>query len=248
MVVPDSSLFDALPKSYKHVFLVAAVASAASAITTAVLIYGPNAQAGPDLMAQAQLHTDGLYLYKRWVLFFHPQLAFVAALGLAFALFRKRPALVSIGMFYLFTWAVTEMTQQAFVIDALNQYWRPALLDATSDAERATYETLLTGFNAISDSQYFLLLFGFGAGSILFGIALWSTDPLGKAIAAALLAIGLLSILAFLGYYAGASAVTPVTSWVYGNLYGPVQIAARIAIGLWLWRAWSAAGHPGEAA
>lgn len=231
-----------MPACFKQVFLVAAIASLVSALTTAILIYGPNAQAATDLVSQARLHSDGLYLYKRWVLFFHPQFAFIATLGLAVALFRQRPALVSIGMFYMLVWAITEMTQQAYVIDALNQYWRPGLLGAADAGETAMYETLLTGFNAISDSQYFLLLFGFGVGTFLYGIALWPTDALGKAVAAALLFIGALSIAAFAGYYAGASAVTPVTSWIYGNLYGPVQIAARIAIGIWLWRVASAAG------
>ncbi len=44
--------------------------------------------------------------------------------------------LVSIGLFYLLVWAVTEMTQQAFIIDALDAYYRPGLLGADSDAER----------------------------------------------------------------------------------------------------------------
>jgi hypothetical protein len=217
-------------------FLVAAIASLCSAVTTAILVYGPGVQAGADAVSQAQLHANWLYLYKPWVLFFHPQFALVASLGIGFALFSKHPAYISIGLFYLLIWAVTEMTQQAYVIDALNQYWRPGFLNAAEATEKAEYATLLRGFSGISDSQYFVLLFGFGVGTTLFGIAFLSTDILGKTIGVILVFIGLLSVTSFVGYYAGVSAVTPITSWIYSNLYGVIQTGVRIAMGIWLWR------------
>ncbi len=54
------------------IFRVAAIASFASAVTTAVLIYVPGADASGGLVDQAELYDDWRYLYKRWVLFFHP--------------------------------------------------------------------------------------------------------------------------------------------------------------------------------
>lgn len=214
----------------------AALASFASALTTAILIYGPDVDATGGLIEQARLYDDWRYLYKRWVLFFHPQFAFIAALGIAVALFARRPVLIGLGLFYLLVWAVTEMTQQAFVIDALNTYWRPGLLDAGSEAERRAYETLIRGFEGISDSQYFVLLFGFGVGTMLFGWAFMSSDLLGSVIGVVLLFLGLISLLAFLGYYAGATFAAPVSAWVYANLYGVLQTGVRIAMGAWLWQ------------
>ena len=51
-----------------------------------------------------------------------------------------------------------------------------------------------------------------------------------------LLFLGLVSLLAFMGYYMGASSVAPLSAWVYANLYGVLQTGVRIAMGAWLWQ------------
>lgn len=227
---------------YSRLFQTAAVASLLSAITTAILIYGPDAGAATDFITRTELHDNPLYLYKRWVLFFHPQFAFVACIGVAFALFRKAPVLVSIGLFYLAIWAITEMTQQAFTIDALNQYWRPAYLTAGNPSDTSAYYALLKGFAGYSDSMYFVLLFGFGMGTLLFGLAFKSVGrgEIKRAetlLGVVLILIGVLSLTAFLGYYTSLTSITRVTDWIYANLYGVVQTGVRIALGAWLWYA-----------
>jgi len=222
-------------EKYSGLFRVAAIASLLSATTTATLIYGPDAKAAPDFAALAQLHENPLYLYKRWVLFFHPQFAFVASIGVAVALFRKSPVLVSIGIFYLAIWAITEITQQAYTIDALNQYWRPAYLGSESASDTAAYYAMLKGFDGISDSMYFVLLFGFGVGTFLFGLAFLPSKIIETCIGVALISIGTLSLTAFLGYYAGLSSITDITDWIYEYLYGVAQTGVRVALGVWLW-------------
>jgi len=223
-------------EKYTRLFQVAAIASLLSAITTAILIYGPEAETVSDFAAIAELHDDPLYLYKRWILFFHPQFAFVASIGVAVALFRKSPVLISVGLFYLAVWAITEMTQQAYTIDALNQYWRPAYLGAGNTTDTAAYYAMLKGFEGISNSMYFVLLFGFGAGTFLFGFAFLSSNIIERCIGIVLIFIGTLSLSAFFGSYAGPSSITDVTGWIYEHLYGVVQTGIRIAVGVWLWR------------
>lgn len=223
--------------SLRNLLRIAAWASLCSAITTAVLVYGPNPDPAEGLLAEARLSSNWLNLYKPWVLFFHPQFAFIASIGAAFVIWKKHPALALIGIFYLLIWAVTEMTQQAFIIDALNQFWRPSLLNAEDAAQRQAFETMLIGFPAISDSQYFVLLFGFGTGSLLMGIGFFSFDMLGKMIGSAMVAIGLVSLTAFAGYYfAPEVGLTAITGWIYGYLYGPFQTGVRVALAWWLWR------------
>ena len=223
---------------------VAAMASLLSAVTTAVLVFGPTVPLPEGIAEQAKLHDDAAYLYRHWVLFFHPQFAFVGSLGAATLLWRTRPALVSLSVFYLLVWATTEMTQQAYVIDALNQFWRPSLLAADTDTQRTLYETLIQGLGAISDSQYFVLLFGFGLGTGLLGAAFLCRDTLSTIIGITLIAIGLLSLSAFAGYYAGAQWVLPYTGWIYANLYGVIQTGVRLALAFWLWREWRALKAP----
>ena len=222
--------------SFAGLFRLGAIASGLSAATTAILIYGPSAETLSDLSAQAAQHDDPLYLYKPWILFFHPQFAFLASLSAVVALFKRAPALTSFGLFYLAVWAITEMTQQAYTIDALNQFWRPAYLAAENPADEAAYFAMLKGFSGVSDSLYFVLLFGFGAGSVLLGAAFLSSDRFGALIGVTMILIGLLSLTAFAGYYTPLSPVTAVTGWIYQNFYGPVQTAVRLALAAWLWR------------
>ena len=50
-----------------------------------------------------------------------------------------------------------------------------------------------------------------------------------------LVLIGLLSLCAFIGYYAGLDGIVPITNWIYAHLYGVLQTGVRIALGVWLW-------------
>jgi len=211
------------------------ICSVLSALTTTVLMYGPDAPAVADFDAIQQLHQNGLHLYKKWILFFHPQFAFIAALAAATVLFKRSAALVGIGIFYLAVWTITEMSQQAYLIDALNQMWRPAYLSADG-VDKELWRTMIMGLRGLSDSQYFVLLFSFGTGSILMGCAFLSEKSLGRIIGVITLSIGVTSLLAFSGYYAGAAFVSPVIGFWYTWVYGPLQIGVRLLLGFWLFK------------
>lgn len=208
-----------------------------SAITTATLMYGPD----PDMTditnfdGLQALHSNTLHLYKRWVLFFHPQFAFLAALAAATVLAKRSAAFTYIGLFYLAVWAITEMTQQAYLIDALNQIWRPAYLSETGENKDA-WRTMIMGLRGISDSQYFLLLFGFGVGSIFFGAAFLRQPKLGLPLGITNILIGVMSLAAFASYYAGAAQAGLVVQGWYGWFYGPIQVGVRVLLAFWLWR------------
>ncbi|WP_262694250.1 hypothetical protein [Kordiimonas aquimaris] len=217
----------------KPLLRIGAICSVLSALTTTILIYGPDASNAPDFDAVQQLHQNSMHLYKKWILFFHPQFAFIAALAAATILLKRSPALVGIGIFYLAVWAMTEMSQQAYLIDALNQMWRPAYL-ASTGADKELWRTMIMGLRGLSDSQYFVLLFGFGTGSILMGIAFLSEKPIERTIGLVTLSIGIASLLAFASYYAGLTAVSPLIGFWYTWLYGPIQIGLRLLTGLWL--------------
>lgn len=220
------------PKLNSFVY-VAAMCSLLGAITTALLIFLPGPQAA-DFDAQLALHQHPTYLFKLWVLFLHPQVNLIACLGVAVLLFNKRPASIMLGIVFLSVWAYTEMSQQALIIDALNQYWRPGYLNADTDSARAIFATLIEGSKGIADSQYFLLIYGFGFGSLLFGVALFSQQGLAKWIGVAQIFIGLLSLLSFIRYYMGVSFMGPALDFGYDWIYPYLQPAVRVAIGVWL--------------
>lgn len=205
-----------------------------TAITTAILTYGPDAARPSEFDEIQQLHSNALYLYKRWILFIHPQISFLAALAAGALLFRKSPACVAVGVIYTFIWAFTEMTQQAYIIDALNNIWRPAYLEATG-ADKTQWKTMINGLRGISDSLYFVLIVGYSVGAIMLGAAFRYESAFGKNLGRVMAAVGVITALSFLAYYTPATFFLPLIDFWYEWLYGPVQVSARAAFGYWLW-------------
>ena len=219
----------------KYLFLkLTAVCSLLGALTTALLIFLPNTTAVDD-PTPALLSQDNLYMAKKWILFLHPQVNFIASLGVACLFIRKFPLQVLLGSFFLLIWCYTEMAQQAFVIDALNQMWRTEYLSADHN-EKEAYYTLFKVAGGLSDSYYFLLLYGFGLGTLLFALAFIQTSGLGRWIGYVLVFIGVLSLLAFATYYLGLTALADLVGWIYKWIYAWLQPAVRIAIGVWLFK------------
>ena len=212
---------------------VTAVCSFLGALTTILLIFLPNPEA-PDFESRAALYDNSLYVTKLWVLFMHPQFNIVAALGIACLLGKKYPAQLIIGTLFLLAWAYTEMSQQALPLGMLNQVWRPGYINADSEVSKNMYETLIYAADGISDSKYFLVVYGFGLGSLLYGFAMVQEPNLGRWIGVSLLFIGILSLSSFLRYYLEASLLDGVVNWSYKWVYAFLQPLVRIGIGIWI--------------
>ena len=220
---------------YLSFLRLAAICSVLGAVTTALLIFLPNPEAA-SFEERAWLYRNDLYMVKLWILFLHPQLNFLASLGLAVLLFRKYPMQVICGTFFLLVWTVSEMTQQALLIDGLNQFWRPGYLSSDDDATKQLFETLIHAANGISDSQYFLVIYGFGLGSLFFGLSMIREDMLARMIGGSLLFIGLLSLMSFCRYYLGITSFNSFVNWSYEWIYPYLQPAVRLAIGYWIFK------------
>ncbi|MEL6659268.1 MAG: hypothetical protein AAFP77_04310 [Bacteroidota bacterium] len=218
-----------------HLIKFAAICSILGAITTALLLFLPRPTAA-DFESQLLLHDNSLYLARLWILFLHPQVNFIASLGIAYVLVRRFPARIIFGTFFLLVWAYTEMSQQSLLIDGLNQIWRPAYLAAQESADQNIYRTLITGTAGYSDSQYFLVIYGFGLGSLCYGLAFLSLGNWAKWLGGALVFIGLLSLAAFSRYYLGMNWLNWVVDSSYSYIYPYLQPLVRIGLGVWLWR------------
>ena len=88
--------------------------------------------------------------------------------------------------------------------------------------------------NPISDSKYFLVIYGFGIGSFLYGLALVNEKKIGRWIGVSLLFIGILSLASFLRYYVNVSFLNGIVNWSYEYIYAYLQPLVRIAIGIWI--------------
>lgn len=215
-------------------FTVAAVCSVLGATTTALLIWLPTFTTD-NFDTNVLLFKNTVYINKLWILFLHPQFNILASLAIFLLLVRKYPLQAIPGLLFLLIWSYTEMSQQAFLIDALNQMWRPDYLAATDDTIKIMNKTLIHGASAISDSKYFLVLYGFGMGSLLYGLAMIQEQKLGRIIGVISLLIGVLSLCSFVRYYAGLSSLTPYVDWVYTWGYPWLQPLVRILMGIWIY-------------
>lgn len=224
-----------LDSKYNSLLKFTAICSILGAVTTALLIFLPNPPAA-SFEERALLFDNSRYIMKLWILFIHPQVNLMASFGIAFLLFQKYPLRITVGMLFLFVWAITEITQQALLIDALNQMWRPGYVNAETELDKGMYHTLLLAANGISDSKYFLVIYGFGLGSLMFGLAIIQEVKLGKAIGVALIFIGVLSLASFLRYYAGFSSLNSFANLSYQYIYPYLQPAVRIGIGVWIYQ------------
>jgi hypothetical protein len=217
-----------------EVFLKAtAICSFLGALTTILLIFLPNPEAS-DFETTATLYNNSLYLNKLWILFIHPQVNFLATLGIAYLLFNKYPLQIIFGTFFLLIWVYTEMSQQSLLIDTLNQIWRPGYITADNEVSKNMFTTLIHTANGISDSKYFLVIYGFGIGTLLYGWSLILENGLGRWIGVSLLFIGILSLTSFIRYYLGASLLNGVVNWIYEWIYSYLQPLVRIALGIWI--------------
>jgi hypothetical protein len=202
-------------------------------LTTILLIFLPNPEAS-DFETTATLYNNSLYLNKLWILFIHPQVNFLATLGIAYLLFNKYPLQIIFGTFFLLIWVYTEMSQQSLLIDTLNQIWRPGYITADNEVSKNMFTTLIHTANGISDSKYFLVIYGFGIGTLLYGWSLILENGLGRWIGVSLLFIGILSLTSVIRYYLGASLLNGVVNWIYEWIYSYLQPLVRIALGIWI--------------
>ncbi len=222
------------PSSCTTFLKMAAICSLFGACTTALLIFLPQTPAA-DFEAQLLLYRNPLYLSKLWILFLHPQFNLVASLGLGLLLLKHRPWAIVIGSCFLVCWAYTELRQQAYLIDALNQIWRPAYLIETEEAQRQVYQTLIQGMRGINDSHYFVVIYAFGMGSLLFGVSMIKLQDWGKYLGWSLLFIGWLSLASFGRYYLGVQFLDLPVDFTYNWIYPYLQPLVRIGIGVWIY-------------
>jgi len=220
-------------KNLKAFLKFAAICSFFGALTTALLIFLPNPEVF-DLNSQALLQSDKLYLSKLWILFIHPQVNIIASLGVAYLLLKRYPLQIIIGTLFLLLWAFTEIMQQSLLIDALNQIWRPAYLNAEDQITQDMYRTLIKGAIGISDSHYFVVIYGFGLGTLFYGLALIQLKEWAKWIGVALVFIGLLSIISFIRYYLNFGQLSLIVDGAYQWVYPYLQPVVRIALGVWI--------------
>lgn len=224
---------------------VAAICSVLGAITTALVAFIPVPEV-ETFDEKVSLHTNTNYLTKLWIFFLHPQFNVLAAFGISVLFVKKFPEYIIPATLGIIVWAVTEAGQQAFTIDAVNQTWRAEYMQQSDPQVKAALFVQLKGSEAIRSSMFFLLLFCYGVSSTLFGIVLLQSDTLGKWLGCSFLYFGILSFVSFARYYLGWKQVSPSVDFIFDTIYPWLQPAARLGLGIWLWRQAARQPLPGK--
>lgn len=214
-------------------YRVAGIASIASAVTTLMLIFGPEfyAPVSNDIAGRMQRVTDPAYQLRAWAYQIHPFLVFTAALGVAAACRRAAPALALGGIIGFALWAITEAGQQSLTLFAFDD-WRRAWL-AGDPAVRATMEVRAAVYDGLWNAAYSLLLIGFTIGNALYAaILLRLPDTLSKVVGAFFIGAVLLTLGNFSGQVGGPVLPETLEFWTYPAF----QPLARVLIGVWLLR------------
>ena len=219
-----------LPSSF---YRTAGAASMISAVTTLVLIFGPDfyAPLPEGVEGRMQRVADPAYQVRAWTYFAHPFLVFTACLGVAATLRQKAPALALAGILAFGLWAFTEAAQQSLTLFAFDD-WRRAWL-AGDPVVRQTIEFRAAIYDGLWDAAYSLLLFGIILGSALFAaVLLRMRDPLSRVVGAFFALAALQSIIIQSGELGGPVLPEAIGAWIYPA----TQPLARLLTGLWLFR------------
>ena len=214
-------------------YRVAGIASIASAVTTLILIFGPQfyAPVTDGIAGRMQRVADPAYQLRAWTDFIHPFLAFTAALGVAIAMRRVAPALALAGLLGFFLWALTEAGQQSLTLFAFDD-WRRAWL-AGDPAVRASIEVRAAVYDGLWEAAYSLLLFGIILGSACFAaILLRLPDALSRVVGGFFALAAIQSVFIQSGELGGPVLPESIAFWVYPA----TQPLARVLIGVWLLR------------
>jgi hypothetical protein len=220
----------------KKFFIMVGICSLLSAIGVLLLAYLPSPEID-GFEAQVMLYTNEIYLLKLWISFFHHQLAGIAIIGIVVVLYKKYPELIIRGALFYFMWAFTEIAQQAYMIDAVNQILRPQYSNATDEATKAVLKTHLLGVNAVWDTMYFIYIYGLALGSILLGVGLTKSDKLGRWLGYSFIFLGLFNFAYFIRWYVpGMEHLSPPTEWLLANVLPHLQPIVYVALGVWLFQ------------
>jgi hypothetical protein len=208
-----------------------AVCSFISAATTLLLIFLPKFY-GPltSLELRIQVVQHPLYQLRAWAYLLHPFMVMAAALGVAAALRRTAPGTVVPGLLGFLLWGFTEAAQQALTLTAFHR-WAAAYRMADL-AGRETLRTQIGVYDALWDSMFLLLLFGFLLANIFYGIATLHGRGLTRTISWLYFAAAFLTLTILSGELRGPTLPDVVSAWFYPLL----QPVARFLVGVWLWR------------
>jgi hypothetical protein len=209
----------------------AAACAVLSALTTFGVHLFPNLYPAPATFeAQVALHANPIWVFRLWWVLVHILLVLISMWGFAGVKLRTAAGPVGIGLMGFLLFGFAEFVRVSFSLFALRA-WRAQYAAAGEEAAREALRTLLEAWPGINRSLFFLLAFGFLLGNLFYGIATRSGEGLEKGVGAVLLLWSAISLAGILNDYGGVSFLA-LPEWLSVTF----QPAARVLVGIWLWK------------
>jgi hypothetical protein len=207
-----------------------AVCSILSSLTTLLLIFLPELYAPVEGFdgRMSRVH-DPMYVLRSWTYLIHPFLVLTAALGVAMRIRRRNSTAALVGMLGFLLWAFTEAAQQTMTLFAFDA-WRVAYPTADETLREHIRSSVLL-YDGLWNAMYVLLLLGFAAGNLAFGLAMSKAKGLTRTVGYFFLAAFVLTLTILLPELGGPALPERVGTW----LYAAIQPLGRALIGVWLW-------------
>ena len=162
----------------------------------------------------------------------HPFLVLAGAAAIAALRLARAAAAALTGLAFFVMWATIEAVQQAINLVAVHAAWRITLASTTDAATVARLRASIESYAPVSDALFLAILIAFGAASLAFAAAMWSTDRLARAVAIGFVLAAGLGVISGITSFGGD--VLPPS--VMAVLYPLLQPPARFLTGIWIWR------------
>jgi hypothetical protein len=166
-----------------------------------------------------------------WVNFVYVFLALTGYWAAAAAFWNRNRFLASSGLLWFLLWGFTEIVGVSINIWAVNRTWRAQYANA-DPAMQEILKTNLTGFAAIWDAIFFVILISFLLGTLFLGLAAIRGAGLERWLGVLLLLAVPLTVTILLSEYASITFLGPLVAWSYPVL----QPVSRALMAVWLWR------------
>jgi hypothetical protein len=212
----------------------AAVCALLTAVTTVCIHLLPGLWAGVTTFEQrVALRDDPIYMGRFWIVIVHCVLVVISMCAVGLCTVGRSPMLSGFGFLGFLVFAGAELTRTSLAIFALNRTWRAQYAAEQNEAVLQMLRTVMTAFDGVNATFFFVFSFGFTAGLWCYAAALLAGERRQRRLGAVLTAWGVFSSATLVETALGTAMLSGYLAWV-----GPgFQPAARAYIGLWLWSA-----------
>lgn len=177
------------------------------------------------------LSTHSVYLFRQWVLWLHPLVTLLLAVGLYQAVRATERGWAQAGLLFGFLEKGLEFVGQTLHLFTVNLNWRSAYLAASTAAERDNIERKLALFADVWNDCYLVLWVSYALFAIFFAVAL-REDPSARWLRWSLYLTALLTavmVVSDYGKQAWMAAVLPV-AYPFG------MTICRLFTAVFLWK------------